>query len=329
MNNIRRFSYAAAMALITLQAIDPAAAADYPDRPITLVVPFEVGGPTDILGRIIADTLGRKLGQTVIVENKGGAGGAIGSQLIASAKPDGYTIGLATISTHVVNPSCNKRLPYDPIKSFTPVALLGNMPNILVVRQNFPAANFEEFRKVLETGSEKYNLGTAGPCSFGHVMLEHLNEQLGTKIVHVPYRGSGPASTDLLAGSLDMMMDIYPLFGAHFASGKLRPLAVAWQNRLPALPDTPTFAELGLPGMGTTSWYGVVAPAGLPADRLRLLSAKIAESLQDPKLLQRFTDAYIFPAPAQSPEQFKAFLADQLKKESAFIDARHMGQNGN
>ncbi|ARP81935.1 hypothetical protein CAL12_14660 [Bordetella genomosp. 8] len=327
MKYARRFAWTAALAALAMPFASPAAA-DYPDRPITLVVPFEVGGPTDILGRIIADTLGKKLGQTVIVENKGGAGGAIGSQLIANSKPDGYTIGLATISTHVVNPSCNKRLPYDPIKSFTPVALVGNMPNILVVRQGFPADNFQDFRKVLANGSDKYNLGTAGPCSFGHVMLEHLNDQLRTNIVHVPYRGSGPASTDLLAGSLDMMMDIYPLFAAHFASGKLKPLAVAWSSRLPALPDTPTFAELGLPDMGTTSWYGVVAPAGLPADRLQVLSARIEESLKDPKLLQRFAEAYIFPAPPQSPEQFKTFLADQLKKESAFIDARQMGQNG-
>jgi tripartite-type tricarboxylate transporter receptor subunit TctC len=327
MKFIRELASVAMLAALALHAAPGVAEDSYPTRPVTLIVPFDVGGPTDILARILAETLGKKLGQTVIVENKGGAGGAIGSQAIANSKPDGYTIGLATISTHVVNPSCNKRLPYDPIKSFTPIALVGSMPNLLVVRQSFPADNFQEFRAALKQGSEKYNLGTAGPCSFGNVMLEHLNDDLGAKIVHVPYRGSGPASADLLAGSLDMMMDIYPLFAPHIASGKLKPLAVAWTSRLKALPDTPTFAELGLPNMSTTSWYGLVAPAGLRADRLGLLSGKIAESLQDPRLLQRFAESYIYAAPAESPEEFKKFLADQFRKESAFIDARHMGSN--
>ena len=327
MKFIGEIARAATVAVLALHAAPGAAADAYPTRPITLIVPFEVGGPSDILARMLAETLGKKLGQTVIVENKGGAGGAIGSQAIANSKPDGYTIGVATISTHVVNPSCNKRLPYDPIKSFTPIALVGNMPNLLVVRQSFPANNFEEFRAALKQGSEKYNLGTAGPCSFGNVMLEHLNEDLGAKIVHVPYRGSGPASADLLAGSLDMMMDIYPLFAAHIASGKLKPLAVAWTSRLTALPDTPTFAELGLANMSTTSWYGLVAPAGLPTDRLDLLATKVAESLRDPRLLQRFAESYIYAAPPQSPEQFRKFLVDQFHKESAFIDARHMGSN--
>lgn len=301
--------------------------AGYPQRPITLIVPFEVGGPTDILGRIVAETLSAKVGQTVVVENKGGAGGAIGSEAIAKAAPDGYTIGLATISTHVVNPSCNKHLRYDPLRSFTPVALLGSMPNILVVRQGFGTATFAEFRERLKQDSGQYNLGTAGPCSFGHVMLEHLNQELGSHIAHVPYRGSGPAASDLLGGSLDMMMDIYPLLGPHIAAGKLKALAVAWPSRLPRLPDTPTFDELGLPNLSTTSWYGLVAPAGLPADRLAVLSRKIGESLQDPGLRRRFEEAYIHAAPQESPQAFKDFLAAQFSKESAFIQSRDMGAN--
>ncbi|AUV49684.1 tripartite tricarboxylate transporter substrate binding protein BugE [Bordetella bronchiseptica] len=302
-------------------------AVDYPQRPITLIVPFEVGGPTDILGRIVAETLSAKIGQTVIVENKGGAGGAIGSEAIAKAAPDGYTIGLATISTHVVNPSCNKHLRYDPLRSFTPVALLGSMPNILVVRQGFGTPDFAAFRERLKKDSEQYNLGTAGPCSFGHVMLEHLNQELGSRIAHVPYRGSGPAASDLLGGSLDMMMDIYPLLGPHIAAGKLTALAVAWPSRLSRLPDTPTFDELGLPDLSTTSWYGLVAPAGLPADRLAGLSRKIGESLQDPRLRRRFEEAYIHAAPQESPQAFKDFLAAQFSKESAFIQSRNMGAN--
>ncbi|AVG40527.1 tripartite tricarboxylate transporter substrate binding protein BugE [Achromobacter insolitus] len=323
MKNRSKFILGTACAALLFSGM--AHAADYPAKPITMVVPFEVGGPSDILGRILAETLGKKLGQPVIVENKGGAGGAIGSELVANSKPDGYTIGLATISTHVVNPSCNKHLRYDPIKSFTPVALVGSMPNILVVRQGFEAKDFAEFRGLLKQGSEKYNLGTAGPCSFGHVMLEHLNKELDARIVHVPYRGSGPAASDLLGGSLDMMMDIYPLLGTHIAAGKLKALAVAWPERLSRLPGTPTFDELGLPALSTTSWYGIVAPAGLEADRLALLARKVAESIQDPQVQKRFAEAYIYAAPQASPAHFKTFLTTQFQKESAFIKSRDMG----
>jgi tripartite-type tricarboxylate transporter receptor subunit TctC len=324
-NILKTLGIAAALAV----AASPALAQNekFPTRPIKLIVPFAVGGPTDILGRILGETLGEKLGQPVIVDNKGGAGGSIGSEAVAYAAPDGYTIGLATISTHVVNPSCNTHLKYDPITSFTPIALIGSMPNILVVRGDFNAANFQEFRDLLKTSSETYNLGTAGPCSFGHVMLEHLNTELGTNIKHIPYRGSGPAVTDLIGGALDFMMDIYPLLGPHIKTGKLRALAVAWPTRLAVLPDVPTFDELKLPAMSNTSWYGIVAPAGLPPARLALLSEKIAESLNDPRLQKRFADAAIYPAEQSSPEEFKKFLKAQFDKESAFIQSRHMATN--
>ncbi|WP_454672777.1 tripartite tricarboxylate transporter substrate binding protein BugE [Achromobacter pestifer] len=299
----------------------------FPTKPLKLIVPFAVGGPTDILARILGETLGEKLGQPVIVDNKGGAGGSIGSEAVAFAEPDGYTIGLATISTHVVNPSCNRHLKYDPLKSFTPIALIGNMPNILVVNSRFKAADFQAFREATKNGSEDLNAGTAGPCSFGQVMLEHLNQALGTSIRHVPYRGSGPAVSDLVGGSLDIMMDIYPLVGPHIKTGKLRALAVAWPERLAVLPDVPTFDELGLPVMNTTSWYGIVAPAQLPAARLTILANAIAESLQDPKLKRRFAEASIYPSANATPEVFKTFLKEQFDKESAFIQARNMGGN--
>lgn len=325
MNFLQKIGFVMALAALGPQAI--AQAEEYPGKPIKLVVPFAVGGPTDILARILGETLGEKLGQPIIVDNRGGAGGAIGTEIIANSAPDGYTIGLATISTHVVNPSCNKNLKYDPIKSFTPIALVGRMPNILVVRSSFKGSSFQEFRQVLKTNSESYNLGTAGPCSFGHVMLEHLNQELGTNIRHIPYRGSGPAVSDLVGGSLDFMMDIYPLLGPHIDSGKLKALAVAWPTRLDVLPNVPTFNELNLPAVSTTSWYGIVAPANLPAARLAIISQKITESLQDPKLKKRFADASIYAAESATPEDFKKFLIEQFDKESAFIQSRNMGSN--
>ncbi len=297
----------------------------YPNKQIRLVVPFAVGGPTDILARILGETLGARLGQSIIIDNRGGAGGAIGTEDVANSPADGYTIGLATSSTHVVNPSCNRNLKYDPIKSFTPIALIGSMQNILVVRAGLNVATFQQFRDLLKKGSDTYSLGTAGPCSFGHVMLEHLNQELGAQIRHIPYRGSGPAVTDLVGGSLDMMMDSYPLLGPHIKTGALKALAVAWPSRLPNLPDTPTFDELGLPAMGMTSWYGIVAPAGLSPDVTARLSKEILSSLQDPKLQKRFADAYIYAAQPNSPEGFKRFLQEQFAKESAFIQAHHMG----
>jgi len=299
----------------------------FPTKPIKLIVPFAVGGPTDILARILGETLGEKLGQPVIVDNKGGAGGSIGSEAVAYSAPDGYTIGLATISTHVVNPSCNRHLKYDPLTSFTPIALIGNMPNILVVNSRFKATDFQAFREATKQESADLNAGTAGPCSFGQVMLEHLNDTLGTSIRHVPYRGSGPAVSDLVGGSLDLMMDIYPLVGPHIKTGKLRALAVAWPQRLAALPDVPTFEELGLPVMNTTSWYGIVAPAHLPEGRLATLSQAIAASLQDPKLQRRFAEASIYPSADATPGVFSTFLKEQFDKESAFIQSRNMTGN--
>lgn len=325
MNVLNKIGAVIALALLGHSAI--AQAEEFPSKPIKLIVPFAVGGPTDILARILGETLGTTLGQPIIVDNKGGAGGSIGSEAVASSAPDGYTIGLATISTHVVNPSCNKSIKYDPLSSFTPIALIGNMPNILVVNTQFDATDFQAFRKAVERNPKGFNAGTAGPCSFGQVMLEHLNQALNVNIRHVPYRGSGPAVSDLVGGSLDIMMDIYPLVGPHIKTGKLRALAVAWPERLAALPDVPTFAELGLPVMNTTSWYGIVAPANLTEARLEVLSTAIAKSLHNPKLQQRFAEASIYPSDNASPDVFKTFLKEQFDKEMAFIQSRNMSGN--
>lgn len=312
----------AALTATSLQVM--AQSEKFPDKPIRIIVPFAAGGPTDIVGRVLGESLAKKLGQPVVIDNRAGAGGAIGAEAIAAAPADGYTIGMVTISTHVVNPSCNKNLKYNPITSFTPIALVADMPNIYVARKEFKANTFKEFREVMKSKSEQHSLGTAGNCSYGHVMLEHLNQELGAKIAHIPYKGSALAVNDLLGGSLDLMGDTYPLLGPHIESGKLKALAVAWPTRLPYLPDVPTFDELGVSAMSVTSWYGIVAPANMPKARLDILSQKISESMREADLQQRFAKAGIAPVQNSSPEQFKTFLIDQFKKQSAFIQSRNM-----
>lgn len=304
-----------------------AQAEKYPSAPIRLIVPFVAGGATDIVARILGESLARKLGQPVVIDNRGGAGGAIGAEAVAAARPDGYTLGMVTISTQVVNPACNRDLKYHPINSFTPIAQVAEMPNLLVVRSDLRIANFAEFREAVKVKTAKFNLGTAGNCSFAHLVLEHLNHELGASINHVPYRGSAPALTDLVGGSIDLMGDIIPLLSPHIASGKIKPLAIAAPKRVAGLADVPTFDELKLPAVGLASWYGIVAPANLPKDRLALISDKIQESLSDAEVQERFAKASTTPVLGSTPDRFRAFLSEQFEKESAFVRDRKMSAN--
>ena len=297
----------------------------FPTKPVKMIVPFAPGGPTDIVARIVAEQMARELQQPVVVENKAGAGGAIGAEAIANAVPDGYTIGLASISTHVVNPSCNPNLRYDPVKSFTPIALVADMPQILVARQGL-TADFNAFRDQARKASP-HSYGTPGNCSLGHVLLEHINHELGGTLTHIPYRGSAPAATDLVAGTLDFMSDTHAVLGPYIEAGKVKPLAVAWPTRLPNLKDVPTFKELGYPAMSLTAWYGIVAPAGLPKDILARFEASIAQSMANPALQQRFEKIGMMPVRKSSSREFGAFLADRYRKEAEFIRSRKMSAN--
>ena len=304
-------------------------AVDYPQRPITLIVPFR-SGRTDRhpFGRIVAETLSAKIGQTVIVgeQGRGRRSDRLRSDRHGRARRLHHRVGdhLDPRGQSVVQQA--SPVVRSGAQGFARGVVLQQAPEPWWCGKVSAPPDFAAFRERLKKDSEQYNLGTAGPARSA-TSCSNTSTRNWAAGSHVPYRGSGPAASDLLGGSLDMMMDIYPLLGPHIAAGKLTALAVAWPSRLSRLPDTPTFDELGLPDLSTTSWYGLVAPAGLPADRLAGLSRKIGESLQDPGLRRRFEEAYIHAAPQESPQAFKDFLAAQFSKESAFIQSRNMGAN--
>ncbi|WP_158100909.1 tripartite tricarboxylate transporter substrate-binding protein [Variovorax sp. JS1663] len=317
---------ALAMALCIAACPALAQERDFPTKPIKMIVPFAPGGPADIVARIVADQLSHKLRQPVIVDNRAGAGGAVGAEAVAAAAPDGYTIGVASVSTHVVNPSCNPNLRYDPVRSFTPIAMVADMPNILVGRPGL-AADFNAFRDAARKRGDASNYGTPGNCSLGHVVLEHINQELGGHLVHVPYRGSAPAATDLVAGTLDFMSDSAALLRPYIDAGRMKPLAVAWPTRLPGLKDVPTYAELGLPALNITIWYGLVGPAGLPGAVLAKYEAAVAQGMADPALQARFEKVGMVAVQNSSSRQFGAYLGERFRKESQFIRERKMSAN--
>ena len=259
-------------------------------KPIVYTVPFATGGTTDTLGRLIAQQLGPALGTTVVVENKGGAGGSVGSELAARAQPDGFTILGGTISSHAINVSLYPKLGYDPIKSFTPITLIGTNPLVLVVAANSP---YKTLKDVLEASKKKQgglSSASAGAGTSQHLALEMLGWKSGVKFTHVPYKGSGPAIQDVMGGQVDMMFDTTVVAAPHIQSGKLRALAVTSKQRLEAFKDVPTVAESGINGLTdfeVTSWQAVFAPAGTPDAIVQRLHQEIAKILATPDMQAR------------------------------------------
>ncbi|MDQ8033298.1 Bug family tripartite tricarboxylate transporter substrate binding protein [Bordetella genomosp. 1] len=261
----------------------------YPDHAIRLIVPFAAGGTTDIVARIVAEGLTRELGQPVVVENRGGGGGSIGAEALARATNDGYTLGIATVSTMATNPATNPATPYDPIKDFTPIINLVNVPNVLTVNPKVPANNLKEFIALLKANPGKYSYASSGTGGISHLDGELFKSLTGTDMVHVPYRGSGPALNDTIAGQVNAQFDNLPSSMPHIQGGKLRALAVASSERIKGL-DVPTFAEAGLPAVNNMAWYGLVAPAGLSPEIVTRLHDAAAKALKDPKVAQRLID---------------------------------------
>jgi tripartite-type tricarboxylate transporter receptor subunit TctC len=303
-------------ALVSGFAIAASAHADnFPSKPITMIVPFAPGGTTDIVARIVADKLGKELGQAVIVENRGGGGGSIGAAAISKATPDGYTIGVSTVSTHAVNAACNPKLGYDPITGFAPITNMARTPNVLTVNTKFPAQDFKQFLDQVKKNPGKLNYATSGTCSIQHMVGEQFKASTGTFILHIPYRGAGPALNDLLGGQVDMMFDNLPSSMSHIQSGKLRPLAIAWNKRLDALPNVPTFAELGLKQVNDPAWYGLVAPPKTPEDIIKKINAAAVKVLNMPEVKDRLKQQGAEPVgntPAEHAAEIKAEL-DKMK----------------
>ncbi len=284
----------------------------YPNKSITLIIPFPPGGSTDIVGRIVAEALGKELGQAVVVDNKGGAGGAIGAKNIADAAPDGYTLGIATVSTHVINPVVRgESLKYDPLKDFTLITQLAAVPNVVSVHPSVPAQNMEKFLEYLRKNPGKVNFATPGAGSLGHMMGETLKYDGKVNMVHIAYRGAGPALNDVLAGQVQVFFDNLPSSLPHIQAGKLRALAVASDKRVPSLPNVPTFAEVGLPLVNDPAWFGLVGPSNLSADVLKRLSDAVGKVLKQPDVVKRLQDNAASSV-GNSPDAFRKTMTASI-----------------
>ena len=284
-----------------------AAQASFPSKPLIIIVPFTPGGTTDILARIVGQGLSTEFGQSVVIENRAGAGGNIGAQVAAKAAPDGYTLFMGTVGTQAINASLYKKMPFDPIKDFAPLTRVANVPNLLVANPAQPFKSVAELIAYAKANPGKVNFASSGNGTSIHLSGELFKTMAKVQMVHVPYKGSAPALTDLLGNQVGIMFDNLPSVIPHVRSGKLRPLAITTAKRSPELPDVPTIAESGLPGYEATSWFGLLAPAGTPAPVISKLNAAIVKVLAQADVRKRISDqgAEVY---SETPEQFAAFI---------------------
>ena len=298
------------LAALTATSLLPGLVFSQSPKPIRLVVPFPPGGATDITARVMAEPLSRLLGQPVIVENRAGAGGSIGMGEVAKAAPDGFTLGVATLSTHGVNPAVYKKLPYDPIKDFVAVTELVKAPGVLVVNATLPVTNYAELIKYLKANPGKLTYASPGNGTIGHMWGELFKSTTNTFMVHIPYRGAGPALNDVVAGQVNMYFDQVASSLPFIQSGKLRAIALSWGKRLDILPNVPTYGELALFSNNDPSWFGLVAPAGTPAAAVKRINDAVVAALKEPAIRDKLAALGLFPS-GSSPDEFAA----QIKKE--------------
>jgi len=295
-----------------------AAAQGYPAKPVRFVVPYAPGGSTDTLARTIGVKLTDLLGQQVVVDNRPGASGNIGMDIVAHALPDGYTIVLGYIANLAIDPSLYAKMPYDPVRDFAPITELASSPNVLVAHPSVPVTSFKDLLVKAKQG--QFNFASAGVGSVGHLTGELLNQMAGIRMVHVPYKGSGQAVTDLLGGHVQLMFSGFSSTLPHIKAGRLRALAVTGAKRSPAAPDVPTIAESGFPGFEATAWYGVLAPAKTPKPVVSRLHNEIVKVLQEPDVKNRLTGLG-FEIVGSTPEQFSAYIKSEITKWAKAVKA--------
>jgi len=289
------------------------AQADYPNKPIRLIIGFPAGGSTDIVGRVVAQKLGERLGQTIVVENRGGAGGTIGTDAAAKAAPDGYTLTLGTTSTMAVAPGAYSRLGYDPIKSFSPVSLVAVTPYLLVVNPQVPANSLAELVTLVKSQPGKLNYASAGNGSTTQLATEMLNDVTGMNMAHIPYKGNAAADLAILSNQVEVLFGSMPALLQHAKTNKLRALAVGSSSRSPALPDIPTVAELGYPGFEAALWLGILAPAGTPKPIIDKLNKELVAIVATPDF-KAAMDRNGADAMSNTPEQFAALIKSEVGK---------------
>lgn len=315
----RTFIVASNLLLIAGSAM----AQGYPNKVIKLQVPFAPGGTTDIIARTISEALGKALGQTVLIENKPGGGGIIGAAETARAAPDGYSLGMATVSSTAANPAINPRTPYNPLTDFTPIINIAATPNVIAVHPSFPAKDYKGFVAELKKNPGKYSYSSSGTGGIGHLQMELYKNLSGTFIIHIPYRGAGPALNDTVAGQVLVMFDNLPSTFPFIQSKRLIPIVIAAPQRLSQLPNVPTFKEVGLEPVNRMAYYGIYGPKGIPRDVVDKINAGVRKALEDPTVKKRIEDTGSIII-GNTPEQFAAQIKAEYEVYKKVVEAAHL-----